>query len=104
MFSKRAADADGSGRKDVSKGGVMEGWRMMMVVLAVLVKCLVFKDGFLLTSRGVPGMEPYVELVRVLGGVRMRRPNLSNLAGEAAREAKAPEPAESVETVRWWLQ
>jgi hypothetical protein len=52
-------------------------------------------------SRGVPGMELYVELVRVLGGVMRRRPYLSNLAGEAVRDMNdepvdAAEPAEPV--------
>jgi hypothetical protein len=55
------------------------------------------------SRRGVPGIEPYAELVRVLGGVRIRRPYLSNLAGDAVREMKddpveAPEPAEPL---RW---
>lgn len=52
------------------------------------------------SRRGVPGIEPYAELVRVLGGVRMRRPYLSNLAGELVRETKDPEPAEPAEPLR----
>lgn len=71
--------------------------------------CVVgFKYGFddskgaqgLLTSvslRGVPGMEPCAELVRLRGGVRMRRPIVSNLAGELVREAIDEE-----EVTRWW--
>jgi len=55
-------------------------------------------------TRGVPGIEPYVELVRVLGGVRMRRPYLSNLAGEAVREMNEElEPIEPVEPLRVWF-
>lgn len=78
--------------------GKMVRGRAMTVVLVAA------KSGWLLTSvsrRGVPGMEPYVELVRVLGGVRIRRPNLSNLAGEAVREANDAEPPEPAEAVRW---
>ena len=89
--------ADASEREQVS-GRVVGRGRVIMAVVVVV------KSGFLLTSRGVPGMEPYVELLRVLGGVRMRRPNLSNLAGEAVREAKEPEPVEPTEPVRWWFR
>jgi len=56
----------------------------------------------LLTSasrRGVPGIEPCVEFARVMGGVRMRRPNLSNLAGEAVREM-----IEEADPIRWWCR
>lgn len=66
----------------------------MIVLVAVATK-----SGFLLTSesrRGVPGIEPYDELVRVLGGVSRRRPNLSYLAGDAVRDMK-DEPAEAAE-------
>ncbi len=51
-------------------------------------------------------MELYVELERVLGGVRSRRPYLSNLAGEAVRDMNE-EPADAVEPpdpVRLWLR
>lgn len=61
----------------------------------------------LLTSvsrRGVPGTDPYAELLRVLGGVRMRRPYLSNLAGDAVRETRELEPADPEEPVRWWFR
>lgn len=57
------------------------------------------KGSFLLTSDsrlGVPGMEPYAELARVLGGVRSRRPYLSNLAGEAVRDMKE-EPVDAAD-------
>lgn len=55
----------------------------------------------LLTSecRGVPGIEPCVEFVRLMGGVRIRRPNLSNLAGEDAREI-----IDVAEPIRWWCR
>ena len=63
------------------------------------------KGGFLLTSDsrlGVPGMELYVELERVLGGVRSRRPYLSNLAGEAVRDMneEPPDATEPPDAVR----
>ena len=67
------------------------------------------KGGGLLTSasrRGVPGMEPYAELARVFGGVRMRRPYLSNLAGEAVRDMNEEpvDAAEPPDPVRLWLR
>ena len=76
-------------------------WQNVVIVLVVVVA----KGGFVLTSkscRGVPGMEPYDELVRVLGGVSRRRPNLSYLAGDAVRDMKdePPEAAEPPDAVR----
>jgi len=41
-------------------------------------------------------MEPCAELVRDMGGVRIRRPNLSNLAGDAVREI-----IDDAEFMRW---
>jgi hypothetical protein len=80
-------------------------WENVMIVLVVVVE----KGGFVLTSkscRGVPGMEPYDELVRVLGGVSRRRPNLSYLAGDAVRDMKdePPEAAEPPDAVRLWFR
>ena len=71
----------------VSRGDRLTGW-------------LPWCDFWLLTSaRGVPGMEPWVEFVRLMGGVRIRRPNLSNLAGEAVREMM-----DDAEPMRWWCR
>jgi hypothetical protein len=42
-------------------------------------------------------MEPWVELDRLMGGVKIRRPNLSNFAGEAVRDM-----IEDEEPTRWW--
>ena len=47
----------------------------------------------------MPGIEPCVELVRLMGGVRIRRPNLSNLAGEPAREI-----IDVAEPIRCWCR
>ena len=47
----------------------------------------------------MPGIEPCVELVRLMGGVRIRRPNLSNLAGEPAREI-----IDEAEPIRCWCR
>src|SRR3569833_1807743 len=46
---------------------------------------------------GVPGMDPWVELERVIGGVSIRRPKLSNRAGEAVRDTTA-----EADATRWW--
>lgn len=51
------------------------------------------------SPRGVPGIEPCDEFVRLMGGVNMRRPNLSNLAGEAVRDIREDEDG-----IRWWLR
>ena len=42
---------------------------------------------------------PWEELARVIGGVTMRRPNLSNLAGDVARETMA-----EAEATRSWCR
>jgi hypothetical protein len=51
-------------------------------------------------------MEPYAELARVLGGVKRRRPYLSNLAGEAVLEMNEDpvEAAEPADAVRLWCR
>ena len=42
-------------------------------------------------------MDPWVELERVIGGVSIRRPKLSNRAGEAVRDTTA-----EADATRWW--
>jgi hypothetical protein len=75
-------------------------------VIVFVLLLVAGKGSFLLTSgsrRGVPGIEPYAEFARVFGGVRSRRPYLSNLAGEAVRDINEEpvDTAEPPDPVRW---